>query len=177
MVGRGSAMVVEVIQLPQCRGRGRSAPSVSARLFSARPLPAPLPPPVHPVRERVAGGPTLGTSGPLLQLARAGACQPGREPLPPRPRWSQLPWLEPPHLPNTTHPTTLNQRLQPRRISQPPPLPCASAPVASRWSLDCSPRAPSTCATERILPPPDQAGPRRSCACQPGRGPLPPRQM
>ena len=35
---------------------------VSARLFSA-----PLPSPVHMVLERVVGGRTLGTTGPLLQ--------------------------------------------------------------------------------------------------------------
>ena len=56
-------MVVEVIQPPPYRRRRGYAPSVSARLFYA-----PLPPPVHMVLERVVGGPTLGTTGPSLQI-------------------------------------------------------------------------------------------------------------
>ena len=68
IIERGSAMVVEVIQPPPTRRRRGVCP-FRLRPPLLRPLPpAPLPPPVHTVLERVAGGPTLGTTGPLLQI-------------------------------------------------------------------------------------------------------------
>ena len=69
MVERGSAMVVEVIQPPPTRRRRGVSPFRLRPPLLRPPSPRPPPPPpVHMVLERVAGEPTLGTTGPLLQI-------------------------------------------------------------------------------------------------------------